>query len=272
MPSPPQTRGGKDVLERILLFGDSDAGKTFAVLKVADWHQKRKSDRQFFAITTPGNSWDKFFIPGAEFDHLENVGTYEVQEIQEYYDAYELIAKDAKPGDFLSVDVVGDAWSAAQDEYAEREWGTDLGTKWATEGGRYPIGGADWPWGTINARYRKFMQNKLLRFPGHLICMAWQGDLGDKEKDDAEYAHFREFFGMVGKKPVGQKDDYRRFDTIIQFGFNAKGDRICRTLKERGGRRRLGEIVTRGKAANHVGEKVPDFFLTYLKGVAGWSI
>lgn len=268
MPSPPLTAAGRPVLERQLFMGDSDAGKTYAYLKIADWHQRRGADTTFYGLTTSGNDWTKLLAPGAEFGHLENVVEEPVAEIQDYFDTYDRFRKKAKPGDFLALDVVGDAWAACQDEYAEREWGTDLGTKWATSGGQYPIGGADWPWGSINARYRKLMQNKLLRWPGHLVCMAWEAPLGDKDTE----AHFLSIFGLVNRKPIGQKDDYRRFDTIIQFGFNGRGERVVRTLKERGGRRRLGEFKEKGKATTHVGESVPDFFLTYLKGIAGWSL
>jgi|GEM_PF-2872690 len=275
MPAPPFVTlpNGRQAQARetILVYGDSDVGKTFQYLKLADWHQRRGSDARFFGICTPGNDWTKFFLPGAEFEHLANVHFENATVIQDYFDVYDKVIKRArpKPHDWLNVDVLGDSWGAAQEEYAEREWGTDLGSKWATEGGRYPIGGADWPWGSINSRHKAFAQNRVIRFPGHLYCCAW--DRAPGEKDDKDKLG-QATFGMIGRWPVGQKDEYRRFDTVIHLSFNGRHERVARTAKERGGRRRLGEVVQRGKAEPiHVGEPINDLFKDYLLKIARWK-
>lgn len=274
MPTPPLIKIGiveMPAKEKILLYGDSDLGKTYNYLKIAEWHQRRGSKAKFYGICTPGNEWTKFWTPGGEFAHLTNVQFFPVTDIQDYFDAFDKhIKRQAKTEDWLALDVIGDAWNASMEEYAEREWGTDLGSKWATEGGKYPIGGADWPWGSINARHKALIQNRMLRFPGHLMCMAWDKKLSTKEGEEKDQQAL-ELFSLVGYKNVGQKDDYRRFDTVLHLSLNGEGKRVVRTVRDRGGRKRLGNVVQMGKSQAFHGVPVGDFFTQYLVGVAGWK-
>lgn len=284
LPSPPTTRAGKPIRERILLYGDSDAGKTFNYLTTARWHQRRGSDAVFYGICTPGNEWDRFFAPGGEFEDLENVVPYDVQDIQEYFDAYDTIRKavDAKLKrrgdkdaieDWLCVDVIDDAWKAAGDEYAKREWkGQDLGSKWAVEGGDYPVEG--WEWGPINARYRAFAQNRVIRFPGHVMALAWDKALQEAAKSTGkggETQEVRDTFALVGMKPAGQKEDYKRFHTLLHLAKNPKGEWVVRTARDRQ-RPRLGVVQERGRAVTYQPHKLRDFMLEYLVKTAGWKL
>lgn len=272
MPAPPTTRSGKPIRERIMVFGDSDAGKTFNYLKVAEWHQRRGSDATFYGLCTPGNEWDRHLMPGAEFGELENVEPIDVEGIQDYFDAYDKqILPHAGPDDWLAVDVIDDVWKACQDEYAAHEWkGKDLGSKWATEGGDFPIEG--WEWGRINARYRAFVQNRIARFPGHIMVMAWEKDLMPDSKSGkmGESQEVKATFGLVGHKPAGQKDDYKRFATLLHLGKNAKGEHVIRTARDRQ-RPRLGNLVERGKVTSLFPVPATDFFRQYLVGIAGWK-
>lgn len=272
MPTPPTTRTGRQVRERILLYGDSDSGKTYNFLKVAEWHQRRGSDAVFWGLCSPGNEWDRLLMPGAEFEHLENVRPFDVEDMQDYFDVYDgEIRPHAKPEDWLAIDVIDAAWQAAQDEYAKREWkGRDLGSKWAAEGGQYPITG--WEWGSINARYRAFIQNRVLRFPGHVMALAWEKELQDAAKSSGkggEDQDVLDVFGLVGRKPAGQKDDYKRFSTLLHLAKSADGKHVVRTARDRQ-RPKLGRIVERGKAVSHYPVEVGDFFMTYLVKVAKW--
>lgn len=273
MPSPPTTRRGKPIRERIMLFGDSDAGKTYNFLKIAEWHQRRNSEATFFGICTPGNDWDRQLGPGGEFEQLENVETFDVEDMQDYYDAYEQLRAGAGADDWLCVDVIDDAWKAASDEYAQREWkGQDIGTKWATEGGDFPIEG--WEWGSVNARYRGFAQNRVIRFPGHVMALAWDKPLAEVAKSSGkggETQEVRDTFALVGRKPAGQKEDYKRFHTLLHVGKSPKGEHVIRTARDRQ-RPRLGELVERGKAVTYTPHKLRDFFMEYLVRTAGWRI
>jgi hypothetical protein len=283
LPTPLTTPAGKVIRERLLGFGDSDSGKTFNYLKIAEWHQRRGSDAVFYGICTPGNEWDRFFMPGAEFEQLENIHPIDVQDIQDYFDAYDEILKlvnrklkkagsdGAWVEDWLAMDVIDDAWKACANEYAQKQWGTDLGSKWNTEGGKYPVEG--WEWGPINARYSAFAQNRLIRFPGHVMAMAWDKDLMEESKTGkgGETAEVRDLFGLLGKKPAGQKEDYKRFHTVLHFGKNPRGEFVVRTARDRQ-RPRLGEIVQRGQVEAYTPHKLKDFYMEYLVKTAGWKL
>lgn len=274
MPSPPTTRAGKPIRERILLYGDSDAGKTYNFLTVARWHQRRGSDATFYGICTPGNEWDRFFMPGGEFEDLENVTCFDVEDIQDYFDVYDRKIKPyAGAEDWLALDVIDDVWKAAQDEYAKREWkGKDLGTKWAVDGGDFPIEG--WEWGTINARYRSFAQNRIARFPGHVMAMAWERTLAEPAKSTGKGGdppEVRDVFGLIDRKPAGQKEDYKRFATLLHLAKSSRGEWVVRTARDRQ-RARLGEIVERGKVTTHYPARLTDFYRQYLVGIAGWKL
>jgi len=273
LPSPPTTRQGRSIRERILLYGDSDSGKTYNFLTVAKWHQRRGSPATFYGIVTPGNEWDRFFMPGGEFEDLENVVYFDVEDIQDYFDAYDKKIKPrAKADDWLCLDVIDDGWKAAQDEYAKREWkGQDLGTRWAVEGGDFPVEG--WEWGTINARYRAWVQNRVLRFPGHVMALAWDKDLmpDSRTGKSGEMQEIKETFGLLGHKPAGQKEDYKRFATLLHLGRNSRGEWVARTARDRQ-RERMGKIIEKGKAVTYQPQKMNDFMLDYLRRIAGWSL
>lgn len=274
-PSAPTTRSGAPVPERILLFGDSDAGKTYSFLTVAKWHQRRGSKAHFYGITSPGNEWDLFFLPGAEFEDLDNVTFFSAQEAQDWFDIYDKkIAPRAKPHDWLCLDVIGDIWEAVKNEYAQKELGsTDLGSAWMVDGTeKYPVEG--WEWGRPNARYAAFAQNRVLRFPGHVMALAWEQQLQEESKTTGkggEKQQVKEVFGLINRKPRGQKLDYARFRTILHLGKNPKGEWVMRTARDKQ-RQRVGEIITRGNNTTYKPAKVRDFFLDYLKPIGGWSL
>lgn len=275
MPSPPTSRAGNPIPERMLLFGDSDAGKTWWLLKIAEWHQKRGSDAHFYGLCSPGNTWDPFWLPGAEFEHLENVTYFNIgTDVQEYFDVFDRKVKSrARPQDWLAVDVIGDVRGAATDEYSYREFkGKDLGSAWGTTGGKYPIEG--WEWGSINRRYAAFCQNRVLPFKGHVIAMAWDRDLHEAAKSTGkggDTPHLRGVFEQVGKAPAGDKEDYKRFRTIIHLSKNGQGEHVARTVRDKGRPGRLGEVVEMGKVTQFRGHKITNPYTDYLMKIGGWK-
>lgn len=273
MPEPRKSKAGHPIRERILLFGDSDAGKTWWLLKIAEWHQRRGSDAHFYGLCTPGNSWDVFFLPSAEFEDLDNVTFFEVTDAQDYFDIYDnKVKRQARPQDWLSVDVLGDLRASTIDEGVKRDnRGRDLGSAWATTGGDYPVSGWD-GWGPVNARYAAFTQNRLLPFPGHVLCMAWERDLAEPSKSSGrggDSAEVRDLFGPIGAKPMGEKNDYKRFRTIIHLGKNGRGEHVARTARDKQ-RTRLGELVEIGKVTQFRGHKISNPYTDYLMKIGGW--
>lgn len=276
MPTPPMSKANNPIPERILLFGDSDAGKTWWLLKIAEWHQKRGSDARFYGLCSPGNSWAPLCeLPGSEFKHLENVVYFNIGiDVQEYFDAFDKKIKPrARPQDWFSVDVIGDVRGAAIDEYSYREFkGKDLGSAWGTTGGKYPVEG--WEWGSINRRYAAFCQNRILPFPGHVLCMAWERDLREASKSTGkggEDPDAQEMFGPIGKAPQGDNSDRGRFRTIIHLSKNGEGRHVARTARDKGRSGRLGELVRLGKTTKYKGQPITNPFLDYLVRIGGWK-
>lgn len=274
MPTPVTLDDGRYHLERIMLFGDADAGKTYQFLKIAEWHQKRGSDAHFYGICSPGNEWDVMCMPGAEFEHLKNV-TFDVAfEMQDWFDLYKKYWPNARKGvDWLCCDVAGDVWQDVQAEYAQIEWGGDLGSKWITEGGLHPIAkdgmmNKDYPWGRINSRYRDFANNKLMRWPGHLVGLYWETPIPDGlKKKDKEAADLFTPFDIF---PQGNKKDYKRFHSIIHLAKNSKGEHVWRSVRDRQ-RKLIGERRTRGTVTTVSTVKAGDLFRDYLVKIGGWK-
>lgn len=274
MPSPPTTEGGKPRGERIMLVGDSDTGKSRHYLKVAEWHQRRKADIHFYGICTPGNEWDVLLAEGAEFEGLTNVTWDVVWEMQDWFDLYAKFRKAANQGDFLCCDVQGDLWTDAQTEYERTEHGGDLSTRWITSSVHPMITDTKEkknPWTRINSRYNEFANNKLLRWPGHLVSLYWQtgipDDLTDKDKEAAS------LFGPFELMPLGNKKDYKRFHTILHLARNSQGEYVWRTIRDRQ-RKHLGTRVERKKFVTIKPEVCTgkDLFKDYLMPVGGWKL
>jgi hypothetical protein len=268
-PTPPTTRAGTFIHERILLFGDSDAGKTRALLSIAKYHQTRHSDAVFYVINND-YTFEAMLRPGGEFDELENVIVENVLTMDEYINTARTFRKKMRTQDWFSTDRLDGAWEAAQDEYATKRWGEDLGSYWMElqnqrgDGDDYPVAG--WDWGPINKRYRTFANNYLMRMPGHVLCMSGEKSLKEPSKagKGGEDSYTSSTFDRVGRKPAGQKEDAKRFNSVIHMGHGLKGWKMRRANdRERDWGAEDGD--------NHPTREVKDFMRDYLIRIGGWK-
>jgi len=279
--TPPRMPNGNLIKERIGVYGPPDAGKTHMFFTLAKWHHDLGSKARFYGINTD-TSWDVLYC-NPEFSELPNIEWTEVLYFQEYIDAAKKYHKMLTPEDWLSVDLMPMGWSATQNEYAriltKSKSGKkleDVGDLWEQTGvlDEYPIKG--WDWGMPNARYQSLANNYILMGPGHRFLMYGEKKLLKESESGRtkEADEVTEIFGHVGYKPDGQKDDPFRYHTFLRvqgiYGKNGKRAHKVTTAKERwGNRRRLGVTMQN----NHTrGEKMEDFFLDYLVGVAGWQM
>lgn len=263
MPSPPKTESGHDRKERIMLVGDSDAGKTHQVLKVAEWHQRRKADTHFYAICSPGNEWDVMLAPSADFGGLTNVTWDVVYEMQDWYDLYDRYRKKAKAGDWFIADVQTDMWTDAQEEY-DMAHGGGSGNPWTTEDDD------DKDWAGISSRHNN-LGKRFLRWPGHQVGLYHERapfkDPKNRHKDA------KALFDPFGIFPEGNKKDYKRFHTILHLARNSQEKHTWRTVRDRQ-REHLG---TRNERKGLVTIKPEicegkDLFKDYLMPVGGWKL
>lgn len=276
MIQPPEKANGEIVRERLLGYGPPESAKSTAFLRLAKWYQDTETPGTFYVISTDLGYEALMMDP--EFEGLENVAVYDVDpsNMQEFIDAGKEIKKAGKLTDWFSVDLMGDAWKASQDEYANISTKGkigDVGTLWKTSGNisDYPIVG--WEWGMPNARYRFLLNNCVRSFKGHVFCVSGQKELlvtsssGKTKESDL----VKNSFSHVGMKPDTKADDEAyRFHTILHFSGNrARGFKLM-TAKERFKYRRLmGKEMSNGQWQ---GEPYEDFFMDYLVKVAKWKL
>lgn len=273
----PIAPNNRPIRERILMFGPPKVGKTHQYLNIAKWHQDLGSDAMFYAVSTD-TSFEVLSM-NPEFAGLTNLDWVDAVKFQDYITGARDFSAKMKPNDWLSVDLMSDAWSAVQDEYARVQTAKaggnleDMGDLWAVAGSTddYPISG--WEWGMPNARYRILANNILLRCPGHLLLVSGQKELmaesGSGKTDEKK--NIKEMFGHLGVKPNGQKDDPFRYHTIIHVDSGGKNQQVMATAGERWGSREwLGTRMSNGKSVKDA--PVEDFFMEYLVGIAGWTM
>jgi len=272
----PTLPNGRSVRERLCIYGPPKVGKTHLFFTIAKWHQDLGSDAKFYALSTD-TSYDVLSM-NPEFCELTNIVWEDVVYFQDYLDAARKFNSLMRPQDWLSVDLMADAWPAVQDEYARvltKESGADLediGDLWATSGKSddYPITG--WEWGMPNARYRILANNLILRCPGHTFLVYGQKELmtGSKSGRSDETQQTKEMFGHLGVKPNGQKDDPFRYHTILHVDSAGEKQQKIATAGERWGYRDwLGKRMGNGSMMD---QPIDDFFLDYLVGIGKWTM
>lgn len=274
--SAPTLKNGKQVRERLCIFGPPKVGKTHLFFTIAKWHQDLGSDAKFYGISSD-TSYDVLSM-NEEFQDLENLEWEDAVYFQDYLDAARRFNSKMRSHDWLSVDLMSDAWPAVQDEYARvltKESGADLediGDLWATSGKSddYPITG--WEWGMPNARYRILANNLIMRSPGHTFLVYGQKELMKESGSGktGESAQTREMFGHLGVKPNGQKDDPFRYHSILHVDSAGPKAQKMATAGERWGSRDwLGKRMGNGSMMD---QPIDDFFMDYLVKIAHWEI
>lgn len=274
--APINPRTGDIIRERIGIYGPPKVGKTHQYLTIARWHQTLGSDAIFYAISSDLSY--EVLLMNPEFADLTNVVYVDVDDFEGYVKGARNFTSKMRRHDWLSVDLMDQAWAAVQDEYARVQTSKaggnleDMGDLWATSGGseKYPIEG--WEWGMPNARYRIFANNILLRCPGNLFLIYGQKELmkGSSSGKSDENEKVKEMFKHIGLKPNGQKDDPFRWHTILHIDSRGEKKQVISTAGDRwGGREWLGR-----KNSNGMVSDVPfdDFFTDYLVAVAGWEM
>lgn len=278
MPTAPvNPRTKQPIKERILIYGPPKIGKTHQFFVIAKWHQEFGSNARFYGISTD-LSYDVLSM-NPEFRDLTNIDWRNVETLQEYIDAAREFHQYLRPQDWLSVDLLNSAWSAAQDEYAQakfKESGSslvDMGDLWLDEGtsGKYPIKG--WDWGYPNARYRRFANNLIISGPGHRLVVAGQKELMKESKsgDSDEDPQIKDMFKHIGLKPEGQKDMPFQYHTVLHLDSGQeRKTQVMSTAGERYGYRRWwGLALSNGRVRD---EPMKDFFHDYLVDTAGWTL
>lgn len=245
--------------ERVLLFGESNSGKSTCWVDIASWIEKTKADVKVFAVDTD-RSWDAM-DPGnlSSVVKVYDTITYPEQKV-----AIKEILATATSNDILVYDMIDKLWTKSQRWFFDQSAGEDLGDLFlAYRSGSIGFGeisgdyGANW--NAINKLYDDVV-DVLYRFRGHIIACAPATEIREpntagKGGDDMKV---RMLFGPYGFRPQGQKDLPHLFHTILMLQ-QAPSGRLYHVVKDRN-----REPLERGVKLSN------GFTMDYLVKKAGW--
>lgn len=250
--------------EKILLIAAGKHGKTSCWLSIAWWAFKSGDQRRFFVIDTDQAVLDVMNEPkfaGMLAEDGGNVHIYDCLDWTDYEEAGQKIQAQAVKGDWIVVDFVSHAWPAVQDDFIRSTAGKSRNKQMA-EAGKAGLTGwdmykNDYNWQAINGNYFEWINGLLLRSRAHIFLTAEQEEVRQSSNmtEDAK-SHLREFGAW---KSVGQKKLPYQCRSYLRLQRLARG-RVLHTLGDRAREELNGASME------------PDFFSSYLKSIAGWTI
>jgi hypothetical protein len=265
--------------ERILALGPAGSGKTTNFLNIVKFARATKSPARFYIMDSDfamdrmitGYPEIPFSIFGdPAFQNKDAILTiYPVFEWREYDRALADIRMKAKPGDWVSVDFISNAWAAVQEHFANEVFHRDIAdyflkVRKEIDDNAKSLGALEgWvDWQVINALYRKWVNTLLFRGRYHLYCTAKSENLSS-DKKPTEDTQTRQLFLRYGVKPVGQKDLPFQFHTLLLTG---------RRNTPTGGDIRTITAIKDREREEVSGQEVKSFVQDYLVNVANWKL
>jgi len=256
-------------LERILICGEADAGKSSAWVSIAHWIVKTKSQAKVRVLDTDG-AWDAMW--SSEIESAVEVVSTDRSECDTWPGIMQGFKKKADPNDWIVVDMIDEPYEAAKGVFwqaKERSSLAEVYLRNVTGEGFDMGGGYGRNWDAINKVYDE-MVGPFFSAPCHkLACTPAQEVWTDRQglaanKTDQQYVQFK-------FKPRGATRLAHKFHTILlaQKVPSGRGaEWLMTTMKERGPiglpsrEMLLGESVQAGMG----------FVGAYLMKVAGWRL
>lgn len=274
--------------EKILLYGGTKTGKSFAWLDIAEsYFQSGVYDKQFYVIDS---DWGVPKMLDEGYSHLEESGILHLWNpinFEEMMEASRAIRKIAMPKDWIVIDMAEQLWTEAQSFYIRGVFGDEpadyflqMRKEVTAKDGKDPrsFGGqAGTDWGFITKIYKECEASLTMKSHANVFVVTEErkldsnrGDALDKIKD---YKH------VSSMAPVGQKGLGHRLDTIFRATKRTNGQRQITLVGDRG---REGEVIgINSHAARAWAERdsriididaPPDAFTRkYLVDIAGWE-
>lgn len=265
--------------ERILALGPAGSSKTTGFLNICKFSHITKSPARFHIMDSDfamdrmltGYREIPFSIYGdPNFQNPDaTLIIYPVFEWREYTRAMDAITRTVRPGDWVAVDFISNAWSAVQEHYVSEVFHQDIGDYFLQvrkdlKSDAKSLGALEgWvDYAVINPLYNKWINQLLYRGRHHVYCTAKIDNLSN-EKKPTEDAQVRQLFARWGIKPVGQKNLPFQFHTLLLTGIRVEPGKpdawTITTVKDR----------EREKVS---GLPVVNFTSDYLVNIAGWSL
>jgi len=236
--------------EFMLVCGQSNSGKTRAILDTADYWELEHEDAIFYIVDTEAG-FEKLIEE--DYAHLQNLRVYEVRDAEETIDAIaELASTKLGADDWIVFESLGTNWEDAQTMAIRRLIGPEMSkdksvSQWiAHTGGRMksgeegPVPQPDMLW-TIakDAHVRnvvKVLQN-IHRDGHHVLCTTTvppeaRKQNGDRRKVSESRKKIAEYLNST-ISPDGAPNNPRLFDTVVLLEYDKDGFWAQR-LKDRG--------------------------------------
>lgn len=261
--------------ERILAFGPAGSGKSTNILNIAKFAHITKSPARFY-IGDSDFAMDRMLsgypdLPFAIYNDPNfpvkpetRVVVYPLFDWTDYKRFLVDVQKSATPNDWVTVDFIGNAWTAVQENYVQQVFHRDiddyfLGVRQSLDKNASSLTALEgWvDWSVINPMYKKWVNALLFKGRYHVYCTAKSDNLSSERKP-TEDTQTRQLFARYQVKPVGQKDLPYQFHTLLLTG--RQGDkRTITAVKDR-------------ERQEVSGKEITNFTNDYLVNIAGWKL
>lgn len=249
--------------ERILGYGGSGAGKSKAILDIAQAYLDSGLDGNFYFLDTD-YAIDRMLYEG--YPELAESGRVKITVPYEGWTDYtkfaDMLKRKVKQEDWVVVDLMDVSWEEAQNHYSNEVYGEDKGVYFVAkrkdmkkpEKENLFEGFTDW--NVIKPLYEGFSKRIFYSHRGNTYvtagaaAVARGGTFGDAKETISTFGH-------VGLKPTGNKRLMHNLHTAILFTQDTKGWKIT-TAKDR-----EREMVKNMELDN--------FAKDYLYDIAGWK-
>ena len=264
--------------EKILIYGSYKIGKSSQWLDILQASYEARLGNHFFLVDT-----DRAYSKMMEEMHVDYeaegyVTLYEPDDFSELMDASREIRGNAGKGDWVILDMLNYPWEEAQYYYTEKVFGEEpdnyflaMRQQVVASGGKdaRSFGGFEGnDWNFITKVYKQFETPLTMRGDWNVFGVTEQRKM-DARDDDPEKA--KQYKGVQGHIPVGQKGIGHRFDTVFHMRQRVSGDRELHMVGDRGREKEGGAWAELGTNVITVGEYPKGFTRRYLVDIAGWE-
>jgi hypothetical protein len=120
-----------DFKELILAYGGPGSGKTTAWMGIADLSLKTKSDAHFWVIDNDNSTIKAITNPTGSFHNLTaNTTIWRPKSFDEYEAINDTILSEAKPNDWVIVDMLSNVWEGMPDWWHQNVFGESPWDYW----------------------------------------------------------------------------------------------------------------------------------------------
>ena len=222
--------------EKILLFGKPGSGKTYQIIKTAQW--LASSGAQFYVA----DSDDSYERSLGEFGGQASVPNLHITFVYDWKDytkwADEVKAKIVPFRDWMVVDRADKAWRRVQEWFSEEVHGKSMAERTVEARKAFakkkamvvtPNDQADWM--TINANYFEWFNSVMYESRANIMFVCAVDKVRTEDSEET-----KTLYSAIGINPAGQKEIAHEPHTVIFFEQDSAHQYHARTIKDRGGR------------------------------------